>query len=156
MRNDYLPDEALRKRALELLGRRARSRQEIIEKLAAKGADRAEAEAVADWLVEMRLLNDADYAEQIVRYYGERGYGRKRIERELWWRGIEKDLWDTALEDLPERDDKMDDFIRQRLRGELPDRQEERRLVNALVHRGFNRDEIGEGLRRYRESLEEE
>ena len=153
MMMDHAPQEALCRRALEILGRRAMSRRELVDKLVQKGEDKAAAELAADWLVEMRLLDDADYAEQIVRHYAAKGYGRQRVAEELWRRGIGRDLWDAALLEMPEGDEALDRFIQAKLRGSEPDKQEEKRVADALRRRGYDWDAISEGLRRYRESL---
>lgn len=145
--------ETLKNRALEMLGRRAMSRKELIDKLVQKGEVVEAAEEVADWLEEMRFLNDADYAGLIVRHYAEKGYGKKRIEQELWRRGIAKELWETALEDLPEGEVEIDRFIQSKLRGETPDKREEKRVIDALCRRGYSWDQINAGLRRYKETL---
>ena len=146
-------DEQVRKRAVELLGRRAMSRQELVDKLVSKGEEREAAEETADWLVEVGLLNDADYAGMVVRHYGAKGYGRLRIEQELRRRGIEKDLWDGAFTEMPEAFDALDRFIASRFRGETPDRSEEKRVADALRRRGYSWDEISAGLRRYLDGL---
>ena len=150
---DQSPQEALRKRALKLLDYRAMSRRELIDKLVQKGEDAEAVEEAVDWLVEMGLLHDAHYAEMVVRHYAAKGYGQKRIEQELWRRGIEKDLWHIALEELPNGDDAVDRFIQSKLRGEMPDQREEKRVADALARRGYNWDEINAGLRRYKETL---
>ncbi|MCL2369009.1 MAG: recombination regulator RecX [Oscillospiraceae bacterium] len=146
-------DEAIRKRAVEILGRRAMSRRELIDKLTQKGEDREAAEEVAHWLVEVGLLNDADYAEMVIRHYAAKGYGQLRIQQELRRRGIDKDLWDVALMEMPEEFDALDHFIQSRLRGEDPDRKEEQRVADALRRRGYNWEEISAGLRRYKDAL---
>ncbi|MCL2587990.1 MAG: recombination regulator RecX [Oscillospiraceae bacterium] len=151
-----IAQDALKKHALEILGHRAMSRRELVDKLVVKGGSPETVELVADWLVEMRFLNDADYAEQIVRHYAGKGYGKKRIEQELWRRGVSKELWDTALEALPEGTEKLDRFLAQKLRGELPDRKEEKRAADALLRRGYNWEQISAGLERYKELLEED
>jgi len=151
------PDETerLRKRAVQLLDRRAMSAKELLDKLIQKGEDPHQAEDAVHWLAEIGLLCDASYAEQVVGHYGGRGYGRRRIQQELWRRGVSRDLWETALEALPEERDDLDRFIRQKLRGEIPDRKEEKRVADALVRRGYTWDEISAGMRRYLESVEE-
>ena len=152
MRDTNIPEDA-RRRALEILNRRAMSRRELLEKLVQKGETKEAAEAAVAWIAEMRLLDDEGYAEEIVRHYAAKGYGQKRIEQELWRRGIEKDLWSTALEAMPEEDDSLDRFIASKLRGSDPDKKEEKRLADALARRGYSWDEIGAGIRRYRETL---
>ena len=148
-------DQEARRRALEMLGRRSMSRRELIDKLVQKGETQEAAEQTADWLVELRLLDDADYAEQIIRHYAAKGYGQKRLEQELWRRGIEKELWNTALEEMPEGDEALDRFIQSKLRGTDPDRKEEKRVADALQRRGYSWDQISAGMARYKDSLGE-
>jgi len=147
--------ERIRKRAVQLLDRRAMSAKELMDKLTQKGEDPHQAEDAVHWLVEIGLLCDASYAEQVVRHYGDRGYGRRRIQQELWRRGVSRDLWEVALETLPEERDDLDRFIQAKLRGEIPDRREEKRVADALARRGYTWDEISAGMRRYLESVEE-
>ena len=76
-----------RKRALRLLEKRDYSRKMLIDKLTEKGASDEEAAEVADWLCETGVVNDARYAELVVRHYARKGYGRRRITEELYRRG---------------------------------------------------------------------
>jgi len=131
------------------------SRRELIDKLLQKGESEEAAELAADWLVEMRFLDDADYAEQIVRHYAAKGYGKKRLEQEFWRRGIAKELWETALLEMPDGDESLDRFIHTKLRGLDPDAKEKKHVADALARRGYSWDEIDAGLRRYKDSLGE-
>jgi len=149
-------EQMLRSRALGFLDKRAMSRKELVDKLVQKGEDREQAEQAALWLVQMGQINEAEYAGSIVRHYGAKGYGRKRIEQELWRRGVEKESWDQAFHEMPEdTDETIDRFIQSKLRGEIPDRKEEKRVTDALMRRGYGWDEIRSAIRRYVESMEE-
>ena len=162
MREDLealIPEEEqrrLRRRAMGILERRALSRRELIDKLIQKGEEREPVEDTALWLEEMGLLNDADYAETVVRHYAGRGYGKLRIQQELYRRGIEKDLWEAAFAEMPEDFGALDRFIQSKLKGQQPDRREEKRVADALHRRGYDWDDISEGFRRYRERLEDD
>ena len=46
----------------------------------------------------MGFLNDALYAEQVVRHYSAKGYGLRKLRDELYRRGVPRELWDEALE----------------------------------------------------------
>ena len=149
-------EQGLRSRAMDILDRRAMSRKELIDKLVQKGEDRDQAEQAADWLVQIGQINEEEYAGAIVRHYGAKGYGRKRIEQELWRRGVEKEAWDQAFTEMPEdTDETIDRFIESKLRGEIPDRKEEKRVTDALMRRGYSWDEIRSAMRRHVESVEE-
>lgn len=148
--------EGAKKRAMGYLERRAYSKRELSDKLVEKGVSRDLAEEAVDWLEEINFLNDEDYARQIVQHYSAKGYGRRRVEQELWRRGIEKPLWESALaQAMPEeQEDAIDGFIQRKLRGAMPDSKEEKRVADALARRGYQWDEIRGGLARYKDSLE--
>jgi len=50
-------------------------------------------------------------------------------------------------------DDVIDQFIQSKLRGEIPDRKEEKRVTDALMRRGYGWDEIGAAMRRYKDGV---
>ena len=70
-------------------------------------------------------------------------------------RGIPRELWDDAQQELPEQDDQIDTLLRRRLRSDTPDRDELRRASDYLYRRGFGRDEIRAAIARYQDNYEE-
>ena len=156
---------AVRDRALELLSARPLSRKELVDKLTARPrnrdkepiADRESAEAAADRLEELGYLNDEAYARTVAEHYAAKGWGPARIREELYRRGVPRDYWDGALEELAAPDDAIDAFLRKKLRGaDLTDPKTWKRAADALARRGFRWEEIKEGLRRYGGAMEEE
>ena len=91
-------DEA-RQRALKILERRDVSRKMLLDKLTEKGISNADAEEVADWLCGLGVVNDERFAGLVVRHYAAKGYGKRRICDELYRRGIDRELWDAALDE---------------------------------------------------------
>lgn len=79
---------AARHYAAQIVSRTLVSRQELLSRLKRKGASEADAEAAAQWLEELGMLDDARCAETVVRHYQRKGYGRKKIESELFRRRI--------------------------------------------------------------------
>ena len=144
-----------KKRALELLGRRAMSAKELFDKLVCKGEAEANAAAAVRWLLDNRLLDDESYAAAIVRHYAAKGYGEGRIRQELYRRGIERGLWDAALGEKPEETDALDRYIASHLR-DPQDREQVRKVGAALYRRGYGWEEIRSALRRYSVDTEEE
>lgn len=149
-------------RALALPARRCASSarapwsvKELTDRLKEKGESPENAEDAAAWLQEMHLLDDAQYAAMCVRHYAAKGYGAGRIRSELYRRGIPRELWDDALQELPEQDDQIDTLLRRRLRSDTPDRDELRRASDYLYRRGFGRDEIRAAIARYQDNFEE-
>ena len=145
-----------RQRALRIIGARAMSVKELTDRLKEKGESPENAEDAAQWLLDMRLLDDAQYAAMCVRHYAAKGYGAGRIRSELYRRGIPRELWDDALQELPEQDDRIDALLRRKLKSDTPDRAELRKAADYLYRRGFGRDEIHAALARYSELSEED
>lgn len=141
--------------AADLIGRRAMSRRDLEKKLREKGASEAEARYAAEWLEAIGAINDAEYAAALVRHYGGRGYGPSYIRQKLYEKGVPKELWEDALEELPEGSP-IDAFLASRLRGRAPDEKEKRRLTNALLRRGFPWGEVKAAWRRLGEEMQEE
>ena len=138
-------------RALRIIGARPFGERELYDRLVEKGESERDAAAAVAWLVELRLLDDGEYAAMLVRHYAAKGYGARRIRDELNRRKIPRELWDAALEELPEEDDTIDKLLRSRLRGaEADDRAALKKAADALLRRGFGWDEIKAAVERYR------
>ena len=134
-------DEA-RQQALKILERRDVSRKMLLDKLTEKGISCADAEEVADWLCGLGVVNDERYAGLVVRHYAAKGYGKSRIQNELYRHGIGKELWEEALEQYPEQEETIDRLLRARLKHPDPDRAEIKKATDALLRRGFSWSEI--------------
>ena len=135
-------------KAMNVLSRRRQSRQEIAKRLDGWGANGEEIEAVCS------RLDDADYAAEIVRYYGAKGYGIRRLRDELYRRGVPRDLWDDALEKREDPTEKLDALVQKKMRGAPPERDSLRKLSDFLSRRGYSWGEVREAVRRYEETYE--
>lgn len=90
--------------AAKQLSYRALSAKMLRDKLLAKGHDEEAADYALAWLTERSLLNDALFAESVVRGYTRKGYGAARIRQELTRRGIDRDTAEAAMQTFsPER-----------------------------------------------------
>ena len=145
-----------KERALALLDRRDYSRAELLKKLLEKGVDEAEATQAVDRLAELGFVDDARYAPIVVRHYAAKGYGARRVQQELARRGIPKELWDQAMEQMPAQDDTIDRLPRSRLRGVEADRAALKRASDFLLRKGYGWDEIKSALERYHADIEDE
>lgn len=141
--------------AADLIGKRAMSRRDLERKLQEKGANEAEARYAAEWLEAIGALNDAEYAAALARHYSGRGYGPARVREKLYEKGIPRELWEDALEQIPENDGQIDAFLTGKLRGREPDEKEKRRLTNALLRRGYPWGDIKAAWNRLGEETEE-
>lgn len=139
--------------AADLIGKRAMSRRDLERKLREKGASEAEARYAAEWLEAIGALNDAEYAAALARHYSGLGYGPARVREKLYEKGVPRELWEEALEELPAGGGQVEDFLRTKLRGREPDEKEKRRLTNALLRRGFSWGEVKAAWRRLHEEL---
>lgn len=63
----------------------------------------------------MGLINDTEYAGSVVRHYAAKGYGASRIKQRLRRHGVSRELWDEAMEQMPEQDEYLARFLRSRL-----------------------------------------
>ena len=140
-------DEA-KQRALKILERRDVSRKMLLDKLAEKGVSESDAAEVAGWLCGLGVVNDERFAGLVVRHYAAKGYGERRIREELFRRGIDRELWDAALAELPETDDTVDRLFAAKLRGDASP-ENLQRTQNYLLRRGFSWEEIRAAAERY-------
>ena len=171
-------------RGIDLLAARPMSRKELVDKLCApprpkRSRDprkweeqervqeldreilqaraeelREQAEAAADRLEELGLLNDGAYAQAVVRHYAAKGYGPRRIRDELYRRGVPRELWDEALEGLKDCESPVEELARRKLRGAEPTREDLKKVSDYLARRGFGWEEISAALDRIREEWE--
>ena len=143
-----------REKALEYISRRRMSCREIEKKMLDKGYDEETAAYCVDWLLQNGFLNDESYAGAVVRHYAAKGYGPGRIRSELSRRGIDRELWDGALEEMPEDTSKIDKFIASRLT-DPSDRVQVQKVTAALYRRGHSWEDIRRALRRFSADCEE-
>lgn len=124
--------------AADLIGKRAMSRASLEKKLREKGASQAEARYAAEWLEAIGAIDDADYAALLARHCADLGYGPARIRDKLYEKGVPRELWDDALDRLPDPAEQIDRFLESKLRGQLPDQREKKQLSDALIRRGYS------------------
>ena len=134
--------------AARMASSRMLSKKELTDRLRRKGADPDEAAEAAERMEELGAVNDSAYAGVVVRHYAAMGYGRGRVEQELFRRGIPRELWEAALRELPDSAAAIDTFLQSKLKGRMPDRAETKRLSDALLRRGYSWNEIRPALNR--------
>lgn len=132
-------------RALRIINARPMSREELRKRLIEKGETPENAEACADWLCRMGLINDAEYAGSVVRHYAAKGYGSARIKQELRRHGVPREMWDEAMLQMPEQDAYLERFIRSRL-SDPGDRAQVKKVSDALFRRGYSWEQIKHAL----------
>ena len=78
------------------------------------------------------------------------------LGEELRRRGVPREHWDAALQEVEDWEEGMDAFLRKRLGGTAPDPKDLKRASDALARRGYGWGEINAALRRYGAEIEEE
>ena len=141
--------------AARLASGRMMSRKELAERLDRKGIDPDTAAEAVDWLESLGAVNDAAYAGAVARHYATGGYGPGRVRQELQKRGIPRELWDSALAQLPDSAAAIDKFLQSKLKGRTPDRTTLKKLSDALLRRGFFWNDIRPALNRLGEEIDE-
>jgi len=135
-------------RALRIINARPMSREELRKRLVEKGETPENAEECAEWLCQMGLINDTEYAGSVVRHYAAKGYGASRIKQELRRHGVSRELWDEAMSQMPEQDEYLARFLRSRL-SDPGDRAQVKKVSDALFRRGYSWDQIKHALNEF-------
>lgn len=138
-----------KERALRMIGARPLSKKELFDRLIEKGETPDNAEECIEWLAERHYLDDAQYAGMIVQHYAAKGYGIQKVKSELYRHGVPKSLWDEAIEEMPETDDKAFDLLCRKLKNDESDRAELKKATDMLFRRGFTWDEIKAAVSRF-------
>lgn len=158
----------LKHKALTLLSARPMSQRELERKLSAKPTRRGEpqeeeqqrqqrrdmAQQVAQRMAQVGLVNDREYASTVVRHYSRKGYGPAKIRDELYRRGVPREFWDEAMEELDQGEEKLYALAEKKLRGAAPTREELKKVSAYLARRGFGWEEISRALRRLEQEAE--
>lgn len=138
-------------RCLSLLGQRAYTRKQLMDKLDTVEEDIAA--LAVDRMEELGLVDDGAYARACSRDLSRlKGFAPARIARELAGRGIDGELIEQALEELdfdPEREIAKI-VLRRFIRG-IGEEKGYRRAVNTLVRMGYRYGDICRVLANLRE-----
>lgn len=145
-------------RAMHIIGARPMSKKQLYNRLLEKGELAENALATVERFEEIGLINDEAYAAMVVRHYAAKGYGKRRVQNELYRRGVPRDMWDAALEEMPEDEqaqEQIDRLLRRRLKSENPDRAELKKATDALARRGYSWDEIKSAVARFQDGSDD-
>jgi regulatory protein len=141
-------------RAAKLLAAKQRSVEELREKLSTtRGATKAMVDEAIERLREYGYLDDAKFAQTYASLrLRERPIGRRRLQRDLWLKKVDKQIVESALDEVFEstpEDDLIDRAIakRIRLRGKPKTREESKKLFDHLLRQGFEFELVSEKVR---------
>lgn len=136
-------------KALYLLEHRSHSQKELADKIS-RVTSREAAEAAAERMAELGLVNDEEYArglaaELLVR----KGYSASRTRQELLQKGIDRELAEQIVEEAaPDPIEKILELIQKKYIRALDDEKSRRRTVAALQRLGYRWDDIRTALNR--------
>ena len=172
--------EALSK-AVAFLAVRSRSRLEVRRKLEGKGYLERTIELVLYKLEREDLLDDEAFAREWARARIQRQFGKRRILRELYQKGVSRDIAERVMRELEsEPENESERELADELAGETernkqsvtparmlahkllrrvqsePDHEKGmRKVLAAFIRRGFSYEEAGEAIRGALKEMEE-
>lgn len=132
--------------AVSLLSRRDHSRAELMRKLKEKGYS-AGADTALKKLEQGGYVDDERfcrvYASELIRL---KGYGKRRIEQELFRKGVDRDTVHGVLDEFTFDTDTLSDIIKRKYLSKMSDEKGRKRAVGALMRLGYSYGEIRDAL----------
>lgn len=94
------------------------------------------------WLKKLNLLDDRKFAQKLINYRKDSGYGPYYIKQQLWQKGINSDLVEALLKkSYTETDEKKiarKVFNKYKRKIDLKNQKDRMRLMRYLANRGFS------------------
>lgn len=148
---DAIAEQAVFEKGVELLSVRARSARELQRRLLQKGAGKAHVDAAIRRLTALGYLNDAAYADAVVRSkMVEGGASQRRVQQDLFKRGVPRAIADAAIAQAVDEHGSNEieaalQLARKRMRSlqSLDQATRRRRLYGFLARRGYDSSAIG-------------
>lgn len=138
-------------KALYLLEHRSHSKKELTEKIARTAASREAAQAAADHMEELGLLDDETYARDLARdLFLRKRYGAMKVKQELKLKGIDGELIDELLEQYGGEEAAMENIqavLDKKYAGWEEDEKTRRRAFSALQRLGYSYGLIRQAMR---------
>ena len=137
--------KATKVKAIGILARREHSRSELKVKLSKNGAVSEEIiDQVLDYVIELGYQSDERFTEVYIRYRAGSGYGPLRISRELYAKGIDKEMFSDVLEkeDVDFYELASELFSRKYSQAWVADYKQAQKTYRVMANRGFSSDQI--------------
>lgn len=140
--------------AVSLLARRDHGEKELKDKLTLKGYGKG-AEGVISKLKEAGYVDDERFARLFAAELRNlKRYGKKRIEQELYRKGVDRDIIREVLEETQFDESELVSLIERKFGRYLGDEKGIHKTVNALLRMGYSYGEIRDALRKINENTE--
>ena len=132
-------------RAVRIVSATSVSKRDLQQRLIQKGEDPQQAKEAVAWMSDLNLLDDSRVAEQVVARCISKAYGLARAKQALYEKKVPKEYWDSVLENYPDLEEKISDFLRSRLNADSDDK-EVKKAIDALMRRGHSYGTIRRAL----------
>ena len=132
-------------RAVRIVSATSVSKKDLEQRLIHKGEDAEKAKAAVEWMAELDLIDDRKTAQQVVSRCINKGYGVQRAKQALYEKRIPKEYWDEVLEDYPDQQEKILEFLQNKL-GTQWDDKDLRKAFDALIRRGHSYSAIRKAM----------
>lgn len=140
-----------KEKALYLLEHRNHSKKELTEKIARTTASREAAQAAADQMEALGLIDDQSFGRNLAKeLFQRKGFGARRVKHELRMKGIDEGLIEELLEEFGGEEQAVENIRRvleKKYAGWQEDEKLKRRAYGALQRYGYSYEEIREGMR---------
>lgn len=155
--------EKAKKSAMEVasdyLANRMRTIAEVRKRLTEKEFDETEIDETIEELIELKYLDDYEYAKRYYEYNAEKKRGSFRAMRELEEKGVEKETIKFALEDF-EFESKIDEYEmaisvaeNEIDNAKIVDEKLVAKIGRSLNAKGFKKDDIFRVIEKIREKI---
>ena len=140
--------------AVSLLSRRDHSERELMTKLNQKGYTDGAEEAI-EKLKDGGYVSDERFARLYVRELQTfKKYGKRRIEQELYRKGVDRDIIREVLDETDFDEDELVTLINKKYGRYLGDEKGVAKTINGLLRMGYSYGEIRNALKTINENIE--
>lgn len=148
--------EQAKDKALRLLTFRAHSEKELSDKLKRYGASVEDIEEVLDFCRRYNFVNDLQYAKMKARDLKNlKKYGRRRIEAELYSKGISSECISEAVSELEfDNESELMPLVKKKLGGDFEKKSIDR-CIRYFMYRGYELRDIKECIGLLKEDIDE-
>lgn len=143
--------------AFYYINKRRYTKKELVKKLVLKEYEESLAQEVADYLEELKYIDDADYARRyILDAVNLKKHGIIRIKMDLYAKGVDRFVIEDVIADLSlDTNSVLEDLIDSKAKNiDLNDEKALNRIKGFLLRRGFGYGEINKALGEYRSKKE--
>ena len=146
-----------KKKAMNILSVRSYCTKELAEKLAKAEFDEDVIAELIEWAVEYRFLDDAEYARRFIDTAIAKKHGRKKIERDLVQKGIDRFMAEDVLAEYEfDEAETLRPLVEKRLSGDFS-LKSKAKVSRYFASRGYSFGDISGAIQNVcREAQEDE